>query len=517
MSCCLRSGIAGRPATGLAPIPTGTATPSTRCGRASTRRLDELDQVYLDYTGGALYAESQLARARGPAPRRRLRQPALDQPERQLHDGARRAARARHPAVPARLARRVRRRVHGQRQRGAAPGRRGLPVRARASRLLLTADNHNSVNGIREFARARGRASRPTCPLTTPELRVDGESVARALDRLPAGGAEPVRLPGAVELLGRPPSAGLDRRRAAHGAGTCCSTPRPSCPASRLDLSPLAPGLRRGLLVQGLRLSHGHRVPGRAPGGDGPAAPALVRGRHHRGRPSVVLPRHTWAEGHIGFEDGTIDYLGLPGIEIGLRHLESIGLDDDPPAGAGPDQALLAELSALRHPDGSPAIRRYGPADDADRGGTIAVQRAGPARPGRRIPGGRGGRRRTSDLDPDRVLLQPRRERDRPRASRPTTWPACSRSDTRRRSTSFGRCCRARHWAPSGSPSASRPTSATSIGSSTSCELRGRAGLSVAPPALPYPAVTRTVLPSGSSTSAIQASKSVRKGARRLR
>ena len=86
---------------------------------------------------------------------------------------------------------------------------------------------------------------------------------------------------------------------------------------------------------------------------------------------SVVLPRHTWAEGHIGFEDGTIDYLGLPGIEIGLRHVESIGLDTIHRRVQALTRRLLAELSALRHPDGSPAIRRYGPPDDADRGGTI--------------------------------------------------------------------------------------------------------------------------------------------------
>ena len=34
---------------------------------------------------------------------------------------------------------------------------------------------------------------------------------------------------------------------------------------------------------------------------------------------SVIVPRNTWAEGEMGFEDGTIDYLGLPALEIGLR------------------------------------------------------------------------------------------------------------------------------------------------------------------------------------------------------
>ncbi|MBL0077223.1 MAG: hypothetical protein IPP41_15370 [Rhodocyclaceae bacterium] len=39
-------------------------------------------------------------------------------------------------------------------------------------RLLLTADNHNSVNGIREFALAK-RAAVAYAPLTRPDLRID--------------------------------------------------------------------------------------------------------------------------------------------------------------------------------------------------------------------------------------------------------------------------------------------------------------------------------------------------------
>ena len=43
---------------------------------------------------------------------------------------------------------------------------------APGGRCLLTFDNHNSVNGIREFAYARG-ATVEYAPLTTPELRLD--------------------------------------------------------------------------------------------------------------------------------------------------------------------------------------------------------------------------------------------------------------------------------------------------------------------------------------------------------
>ena len=42
---------------------------------------------------------------------------------------------------------------------------------------------------------------------------------------------------------------------------------------------------------------------------------------------SVQGDKHYLAEGESAFEDGTLDYLALPAVEIGLRHIESIGMD----------------------------------------------------------------------------------------------------------------------------------------------------------------------------------------------
>ena len=48
------------------------------------------------------------------------------------------------------------------------------------SRLVLTWDNHNSVNGIREFARSHGATTRYV-PFSSPELRVDDDAIGQAL------------------------------------------------------------------------------------------------------------------------------------------------------------------------------------------------------------------------------------------------------------------------------------------------------------------------------------------------
>ncbi len=42
---------------------------------------------------------------------------------------------------------------------------------------------------------------------------------------------------------------------------------------------------------------------------------------------SVQGQAHVLSPNEAAFEDGTLNYLSIPAVEIGLRHLESIGLD----------------------------------------------------------------------------------------------------------------------------------------------------------------------------------------------
>ena len=42
---------------------------------------------------------------------------------------------------------------------------------------------------------------------------------------------------------------------------------------------------------------------------------------------SVQGDGHYLVPGEAGFEDGTVNYLNIPAVEIGLQHLASIGLD----------------------------------------------------------------------------------------------------------------------------------------------------------------------------------------------
>ena len=76
--------------------------------------------------------------------------------------------------------------------------------------------------------------------------------------------------------------------------------------------------------------------------------------------------------GHALFEDGTVNYLGIPAIEIGLAHLERIGIDRVSQRVQALGTWLLDALQRLEHSDGSPATRIYGPTTWDRRGATIA-------------------------------------------------------------------------------------------------------------------------------------------------
>ena len=82
----------------------------------------------------------------------------------------------------------------------------------------------------------------------------------------------------------------------------------------------------------------------------------------------MVVPE----SGHALFEDGTVNYLGIPAIAIGLRHLEHIGIDTVARRVDALGAWLLEALQGVRHSNGEPATRVYGPTTWDRRGGTIA-------------------------------------------------------------------------------------------------------------------------------------------------
>ena len=236
-------------------------------------------------------------------------------------------------------------------------------------RYLLTFDNHNSVNGIREYARTKG-AEVTYLPVVPPDLRVDEDRLDEAL-AVTASGPKLFAYPAQSNFSGvKHP---LDWIKKAHDKGwdimvDCAAY----VPTNRLDLSEVKPDF--------VPLSF-YKMFG-YPTGVGcliarkDALKRLTRPWFAGGTitiASVQADSHFLAEGVEAFEDGTVNYLNLPAIEIGLRHLEDVGI------GAISDRVtaltgwLLDQLLELRHSNGASLVRVFGPTTTYMRGATITA------------------------------------------------------------------------------------------------------------------------------------------------
>jgi molybdenum cofactor sulfurtransferase len=352
--------------------------------------LDATGHVYLDYTGGGLYADSQLARHRDLLADAVFGNPHSQNVPSQGATGRVEATRAQileffraspeeyevifTPNATGAL------RLVGE-SYPFGPG----------GRYLLTFDNHNSVNGIRQFARASG-ASVSYVPLDPAGLRVSEEALARHLEPVAPVRRRLRRRPGpAGRLFAFPAQSNFSGVQhpltwiaQAQDAGYDVLLDAAAfAPASRLDLSRWHPDY--------VSLSF-YKIFG-YPTGIGallarkPALAKLARPWYAGGTITFSSVRAQAAPGEgfyltpgpAGFEDGTVDYLGIPAIGIGLDHISTVGIQTIHTRVMCLTGWLLDALGALRHSNGTPVVRLYGPAGTGRRGATIAMNFIDPA------------------------------------------------------------------------------------------------------------------------------------------
>ena len=117
--------------------------------------------------------------------------------------------------------------------------------------------------------------------------------------------------------------------------------------------------------------------------------------------------------GHALFEDGTVNYLGIPALEIGLRHLERIGIDTISQRVEALGSWLLDALPRCGTPTAARRRGSTGRRRGSAAAATISFNFLHPDGARRRRALRRRHRRRAPDLDPHRLLLQLGRRRDR--------------------------------------------------------------------------------------------------------
>ena len=350
---------AGSARDGRAPEPAGFL--SAYPGYRSTALLDELratqysyldagGHVYLDYAGTGLPARTQLAAHAERAGGGCFGNPHSENPaaaaSTELIEQTRLAVLAHFNAPPEEYAA-----IFTPNATGACRLVGEAYPFGPQTRLVLTWDNHNSVNGVREFAASRGAITQYV-PFSSPELRVDDDAIGQALAQPgpgPLGAAWRMARSGTAPWAGPGlPAAGRTRRgllaypaqsnfsgvqhplrwiQTAHEHGYDVLLDAAAyVPSNRLDLSVVKPDF---VPVSWSKV-FGY------PTGIG----CLIARREALGRlrrpwfaggsvymASVQACWHTPAADEARFEDGTVGFLQIPDVEYGLSWIGRIGMD----------------------------------------------------------------------------------------------------------------------------------------------------------------------------------------------
>jgi molybdenum cofactor sulfurtransferase len=343
-------------------------------------RLDALGQIYLDYTGGGLYAASQIHDHLRLLSGRVFGNPHSINPTSQamteLDEQARAFVLSFFNASPDEYTV-----IFTPNASGALRLVGESYPFAPDGHLLLSVDNHNSVNGIREFARAKG-APISYAPLESAELRTDETALLSLLTTAKRKGHSFFRTSRGTghSLFAYPAQSNFTGvqhpltwiKEAQDNGWDVLLDAASFVPCNRLDLSRWHPdfvpisfykmfGYPTGvgcLLARKKTLAKLQR-------------PWFAGGTINTA--SVQGDWHVMAEGEAAFEDGTINYLSLPAVEIGLRHLASIGMETIHTRIMCLTGYLLETLQLMRHRNGAPLVQIYGPRTTARRGGTIAL------------------------------------------------------------------------------------------------------------------------------------------------
>jgi molybdenum cofactor sulfurtransferase len=330
-------------------------------------RLDQLGHVYLDYTGGGLYAKSQIEKHHALLQNQVFGNPHSTNPTSQaatkLVEEARQSvidffqAHDYHCVFTANASASLK--IVGE----------CYPFEQNGAFVLL-ADNHNSVNGIREFCKNHG-GQFEYCPINYEDLTMQNDIVAGIFERYAGFQNKLFAYPAQSNVTGVKHDLKWVARAKAAGWDVLLDAAA-FVPTSQLNLSEVQPdfvscsfykifGYPTGL---GCLFIHKNafgklRKPWFA---GGTVTYASVNGKHH-----------FLHDNYERYEDGTVNYLDIPAIKIGLDFIRSIGIERINTRIKALLHTLVRELQKIKHHDGSPVVRLFGSLDLEKHGGSLVM------------------------------------------------------------------------------------------------------------------------------------------------
>lgn len=331
------------------------------------KRLDDLGHIYLDYTGGNLYAKSQLEEHQKMLSNNVFGNPHSTNPSSQAATTL--VADARKKVIDFFNAEDYHC-IFTQNASGALKIVGECYPFEMDGQYLLLADNHNSVNGIREYC-AKANASFHYATIQHEDLHIDADTLENDLKKYPHKKNKLFSFPAQSNVTGVKHDLGWVKKAQDLGWDVLLDAAA-FVPTSRLDLKQVQP--------QFVSISF-YKIFG-YPTGLGcllvrkDAFPKLCKRWFAGGTvnlASVLSPSHFLADGYERFENGTINYLDIPAVKIGLNFIDSIGMDKITERVGSMMCYLVEKLEAIKHPNGKAVVKVFGPKNRERVGGTAIM------------------------------------------------------------------------------------------------------------------------------------------------
>lgn len=243
------------------------------------------------------------------------------------------------------------------------------PFDARTDYVLLS-DNHNSVNGIREYCK-KGGGEVAYIPLQYEDLQINEAILQQTLEERCKNKKVLFAYPAQSNVTGVKHDLKWVEFAKQQGCDVLLDAAA-YVPTSPLNLKEIQPdfvsisfykifGYPTGLGCLLIRKSVFPKL--RKPWFAGGTVTAV----------SVNTQDHFLADTHERFEDGTVNYLDIPAIKIGLEYIESIGMKRISERVHAIIKTFAHALESLCHSNGSAMVKIFGPEDYTKRGGNMIM------------------------------------------------------------------------------------------------------------------------------------------------
>lgn len=331
------------------------------------KRLDKHSHTYLDFTGGNLYAKSQLMEHQELLINNILGNPHSTNPSSQL--ATKLVEEARKKVIEFFNAEDYFCIFTQNASNALKIVGESYPF-SQDSHFMLLADNHNSVNGIRQFCLSKG-GKVTYAPIYYENLRMDENFVLEKLQQENHCANKLFAFPAQSNVSGVKHD--LKWIETAHENGWDVLLDAAAfVPTNKLDLKLVKPDFVSvsfykifgyptgiGCLLVNKDKFHKLQKPWFAGG-----TVSLV---------SVNSIHHFLINNHERFEDGTLNYLDIPAVKIGLDYIDDIGIEKINERVSSMRKYLFDNLENLKHDNGKPLLHIFGPKDHGNIGGTMIL------------------------------------------------------------------------------------------------------------------------------------------------